>query len=166
MQFLFFKNYQSQLLLLCTLALFIPPLAMQIQFHNEKSKKEENFVLPSTDPCGDYFNTACTVFTIIIFITYILAKYTRCFNSFFKIVLCCFVVLYGILLYFRIKSIDLSLSYFFLFTALVCTIIIILLCLYVEKYMGAKKAIIQQNRALDTHTNTVTDAQTNTVTDS
>lgn len=144
MQFLFFKNYQSQLLLLCTLALFIPPLAMQIQFHNEKSKKEENFVLPSTDPCNDYFNTACTVFTIIIFITYILAKYTNCFNTFGKIVLCCLVVLYGIFLYFRMKSIDLTLSRLFLCTALISTIIIIGLCLYVEKQIGARNADIQQ----------------------
>lgn len=124
MQFLFFKNYQNHLLLMSTLAAFIPHLAMQIHFRNGNSEKE-NFTILSNDPCTDYINNASATFVLVILFFYMLSNYTDCFTPNYIILIGLFLIMYGIFLYFRIKSLNRDLGIAILIVLFAATVFIL-----------------------------------------
>ena len=124
MQFLFFKNYQSHLLLMSTLASFIPTLAMQIHFRNGNSEKE-NFTILSNDPCTNYINNASIVFVFVILFFYMLSNYSNCFTPNYITLIGLFLMMYGIFLYFRIKSLNRDLGIAILIVSFLATVIIL-----------------------------------------
>lgn len=126
MQISFLKNYRNHLLLGATLAMFIPPLSMLIHSGNNQIETvQENFLDDKSESCKNFLWNTTVNYTIIMLLIFGLIKYTDCLSRIWILVICTITILYGLLVYNRVKTIDNVVAIAILIWVTICTLLIL-----------------------------------------
>jgi hypothetical protein len=125
MQISFLKNYRNHLLLGATLAMFIPPLSMLIHSGNNQIEKVQENFLEVSESCYDFLKNTTINYTFIMFFIFILIKYTDCLSRIWIFVVCTITILYGLLVYNRVKTINNNVAIFILIWVIIWTLAVL-----------------------------------------